>query len=63
VVWTLSFDPECKQQLIDQGFVELIKSFPTDHSGVKLGVDGALWNLESRRPKPASEILKRKEVK
>jgi len=61
VVWTLSFDPECKQQLIDQGFVELIKSFPTDHGGVKLGVDGALWNLdESRRPKPASEIPQEK---
>ena len=57
VVWTLSFDGECRQQLIDQGFVELLKSFPTDHDGVKRGIDGALWNLdEAGRPKPASEI-------
>ena len=57
MVWTLSFDPECKEQLIDEGFVGLIKSFPTDHHGVKRGVDGALWNLdEAGRPKLVHEI-------
>ena len=61
MVWTLSFDAECKQQLIDQGFVELIKSFPTDHGGMKRGVDGALWNLdEGGRPKHVHEIPQEK---
>jgi len=55
VVWALSFDKDCHYQLIAAGFVDLIESFPTDHAGVKRGIEGALWNLQpKKRPEPSS---------
>jgi flagellin-like hook-associated protein FlgL len=56
VVWTLSFDKECKERLIKVDMINLLKSFPKDHAGVKRGIEGALWNLdESSRPKPVQQ--------
>ena len=47
VVWTLSFDKNCMAQLIEAGFVDILKSFSTDDARVKEEVEGALWNLEA----------------
>jgi len=59
VVWALSFDKDCREQLIGAGMVETLQSFPTTHPGVKRGIDGALWNLQGTA-RPASVILKPK---
>ena len=55
VVWALSFDKDCHDQLVAAGFVDLLESFPTDHAGVKKGIEGALWNLKpGKRPELSS---------
>jgi len=54
VVWALSFNKDCREQLLASEMVSILKSFPTEQEGVKHGIDGALWNLgESSRPTPA----------
>lgn len=59
MIWTLSFDKHSKGQLIDANVIELLKSLPLEHSGVRRGVEGALWNLEgSSRPQTSIENQK-----
>jgi len=51
IMWALSFDPECREKLIESNAIPILKAFNTDHEGVKRGIAGALWNLEgNHRP-------------